>query len=74
LFHTYYEAIDKGEKNLIPGRFYYAFDNLLDSKNKSNMARLAADIVCSFTDQQAMTLAHRLTGQTLGSISDIIVL
>lgn len=45
----------------------------IDSGNSKQRARLVADIISSLTEQQAVTLHSRLTGDTPGSLQEDVV-
>ncbi|MCX5658076.1 MAG: dNTP triphosphohydrolase [Candidatus Omnitrophica bacterium] len=74
LFNTYFDAAGITDNNyIIPDRFRHLFEALGTSPTKSEKARLAADIVSSFTDSQAYSMFGRLNGYKPGEISDIVV-
>ena len=77
LYSTYHDAIVGRDRNLVPPAFLKQLSELggkgsTTSGIKGREARLAADIVASFTDNQAVTLYRRLTGMNPGSVSDTL--
>lgn len=74
LFEIYYGASkEAGPDHLIPDRFRHHLKPIRANPTERNRYRLAADIVASFTDAQALTMFGRLRGTDPGSISDIVV-
>lgn len=69
LFRKYFGAIQGKEFDLIPPMFRDLAQNVGGEKAT---ARLAADIVASFTDSQAETMYRRLIGVQSGSIVDLL--
>jgi len=63
LFLYYLDLTKGGRADLVPSRFRHQLDG-------TPPARLAADIVASFGDSGAATLAGRITGANLGSVLD----
>lgn len=73
LFKTYFDATrNPRAASLIPGRFRHLYEALGSSAPPSERARLAVDIVASFTDAQALSVFRRLNGNDPGEITDII--
>jgi dGTPase len=80
LFQTLFEAAtrDSHDRALIPVPFREELEELDVKKQKAKddkreRARLVADIISSMTEQQALSLHHRLTGIAPGSILDLII-
>ena len=80
LFETYREAIgdSKESERLVPGAFRQELRTLDDPPSDGaedravRTLRLAADIVASFTDEQAVRLCRRLTGNDPGSVTELV--
>lgn len=79
LFDIYLKAAcDRGGETraLFPNRFLqelHAADKGEGRKQPSNdELRLAADVVASFTDREASKMYYRLTGVSLGSVTEVI--
>lgn len=78
LFSIYHKAIcdGPGQLQLIPLAFQASVEQLSRLANPQEVineqARLAADIVASLTDSQAVILFRRLTGHAPGSVMDHI--
>lgn len=80
LFEAYRGAINDPREatRLVPGAFRVELQEL-DARPEpgaptrdARVARLAADIVASFTDAQAVSLFRRLSGVAPGSITDLV--
>jgi len=75
LFHTYARAAMMGESSIVPSAYADEMTSIKhenESQRKPRAARLAADIVSSFTDSQAQTLYRRFSGIHTGLITDTI--
>lgn len=79
LYAIYREALGTSDaRSIVPGAFRRQVDTLDaapepdSSERAAGVARLAADIVASFTDAQAVSVYRRLTGVAPGSITDLI--
>jgi len=73
LFKAFFDATGRKDvATIIPGRFLDQYESLQNLSAKPERARLACDIVSSFTDAQALTLYRRLNGNDPGEISDIV--
>lgn len=76
LFETYRGAIEGKGLDLIPTAFHRAVEGTREIKDEGEksraFARLAADVVASFNDQQAVAIYRRLIGVTPGAITDIL--
>jgi dGTPase len=79
LFTSLYEGAKKGigrGAGLIPDPFLESLRQIHIEKRatlENDCARLAADIICSLTEQQAVEFYRRLTGHYSGTIRDQIV-
>lgn len=76
LFSTYYQAARNKDWRMLPAGYreeirQAASDKTGDAHN--NVVRLIADMVAEMTDQQALSLFHRLTGHLPGSVLDPIL-
>lgn len=73
LYEAYFDASkDPKSGSLIPGRFRHMHEKIGTSGSNKQRARLACDIVASFTDAQALNMYRRLNGTAPGLISDIV--
>lgn len=87
LFNSYHEAVktsnDTEARRLVPREFLWEVDELWKGREadgtqspqsdpKVAAARLAADIVSSFTDAQAVKVFQRMTGISTGSVTDLL--
>jgi dGTPase len=80
LYESYRDAIldPKEARRLVPGAFQIELKHLDDppthgaTSREQRVTRLAADIVASFSDSQAVTVFRRLTGTAPGSVTDLI--
>lgn len=77
LFEDYLEAICRRDEAVIPPLFRRSFGELSPrnpraKKPTGEEARLAADIVAHFTDEQAFRMFARLRGTALVSVTDSI--
>jgi dGTPase len=79
LFRTYLAAMQDGPDRItrlaiLPmwAREQLAREEREAKPKKAARARLAADIVCSFSEQQALDLHGRVSGMSLGSIMDLL--
>lgn len=71
LWKSYYKAVDEGNADVLPVRFQFLYRQWREeAKKKLNPARLAADIVASFTDGQALRIFQRLMGMSAGSVTE----
>jgi dGTPase len=69
LFARYYSAITDANLDLVPAMFR---DIAQQAKTEMSAARLASDIVASFTDSQAETMYRRFIGVESGSVLDLL--
>lgn len=69
LFEFYEGAVAQGQADLVPARF---FDDVNKRPDGVTPARLAADIISSLTDAQALSLHRRITGVATGSVTSIL--
>ena len=67
LFEHFKGALDAGRLQLLPPQFA----ELVLSRDvaKESNARLAADMICSLTDRQALILYRRITGLDPGAMA-----
>lgn len=77
LFEIYLEDVMKKHEDLIPPQFREALSEIetntkKDRKPTTEEIRLVADIVSSFTDDQAVFMYRRLTGIESGSVMDLL--
>lgn len=78
LFQAYCDAIGdpKEAPRLVPGAFRKELDELETASTSRSrtalVARLAADIVASLTDTQAVAIFRRITGVAPGSVMDLL--
>lgn len=75
LFRAYYESLasEKDARALVPPAFQLDVTSYLAKEPSApTRARLAADIVASFSDAQAATVYRRLTGVSAGSVTDLV--
>jgi dGTPase len=82
LFETYQKALTSGRFDLLPTVFEAVAQklpkqpkNIDDPKNdprRPQIARIAADIVASLTDQQALTIYQRILGVAPGAVTDLL--
>jgi dGTPase len=76
LFEIFFEAAKAKNWVLFPPQFREEAEGVLKAHGHippARCARLVADTIASMTDQQALRLYHRLTGQSQGSVLDPIV-
>lgn len=79
LFATFYDSVEGGDsKGFVPAPFRDALDDINNGKftedeRRLRRGRLAADIVASLTEAQAVRLHRRICGFELGSVRDMIV-
>ena len=81
LFQTLYEATESDDyKHMIPAPFDEKLEMIEtgeidynDIDDETLRARVTADIVASMTEQQAMEIYERITGQSPGLVTDRIV-
>jgi len=76
LFEIFFNAAGNRSWVLFPPQFREEAEDVLKAQGDippSRCARLVADTIASMTDQQALRLYHRLTGQSQGSVLDPIV-
>lgn len=66
LYEYFHRAVERGCARRIPPQFV----EIVEERNKSieSDARLAADMVCSLTDEQALALFCRISGSDPGAI------
>jgi dGTPase len=69
LFEVYATAAKKKKRNLIPPRYH---QQLEDATDDAGAIRLAADIIASFTDNQANLMFGRFSGAASGSVTEIL--
>jgi len=72
LFRYYLQAIRKGNLDYIPGRFRGFTGAHLKTKRPGGDARIAADVVATFSELEAAALFGRLTGTRDGSVTDLL--
>lgn len=77
LFETYYGEIKAGKRRaerLLPPAFTDQWRELSGPSaiSDSNAARLTADVVSSFTDEQAARMDARLSGRAYGAVTDLV--
>jgi dGTPase len=81
LFETYQKALLEARFDLLPSVFRSIAEELPQrprniepnhDPRRSKCARIAADIVSSFTDQQALTIYQRILGIAPGAITDLL--
>lgn len=71
LWECYFDAIDQDRPAVLPERFQLLYRRWREEATDDLYpARLAADIVASFTDGQALTIYRRLIGVSAGSVTD----
>src|SRR5262249_23560250 len=76
LFEIFFEASKLRNLVLFPPQFREEAEEVLKSEghmSPARCARLVSDTIASMTDQQALRLCQRLTGQAQGSVLDPIV-
>jgi dGTPase len=76
LFEIFFEAARTKKWVLFPPQFREEAEAILEEQGDvtpARCARLAADTIASMTDQQALRMYQRLTGQSQGSVLDPIV-
>jgi len=79
LFDEMFEAVAKNARfsGLIPAPFRDERDDIREIVNtgerERRTGRLVADILCSMTEQQALSLHARMSGFASGSIRDAII-
>lgn len=76
LFEIFFDAAKTRNWVLFPPQFREEAEEVLQSQghiSPARCARLVADTIASMTDQQALRLYQRLTGQSQGSVLDPIV-
>lgn len=76
LFEIFYQAARDRKWVLFPPQFREEAEEVLKTLghiSPAGCARLVADTIASMTDQQALRLYQRLTGQSQGSVLDPIV-
>lgn len=67
LFDHYRDAATPKNAHLLPARFRPMVERQIDST-----ARIAADVIASLTDAEALAIYRRVSGVDLGSIHDLI--
>lgn len=67
LFEFFVEQLENNETRALPLNFHWVVE-IRDPGMETN-SRLAADIICSLTDSQALSLYRRITGHELGEIT-----
>ena len=76
LYETYHEWIDKEQLQHLPRLFAELVELSFSSSETVSrevlVTRFAADIVASLTDREAVLLYHRLTGSSLGAVTDLM--
>jgi dGTPase len=74
LFHAYRRAAKRREA-LLPRGFRDQMPDLLRRVGDERIAfaRIAADVICSMTEFQALSMYQRLSGQAIGSVLDAII-
>jgi len=77
LFETYHHEIQTADgkaERLLPPAFVHQWRELgsRNGQRDQDAARLAADIVSSFTDEQAARMDARLSGSAYGAVTDIV--
>ncbi len=78
LFKTYARAMDDSDDrvqlHLLPRWAQEELPRAVkrDSNTKAARARLAADIICSMSEQQAVDVHERLLGTAFGSVTDLL--
>jgi len=76
LFTTYHEAVRSGDQTIVPALFREELQEILARGEHSRQlpqARLALDIVASFTEAQAVAMYRRLTGHEVGSVANLVM-
>jgi dGTPase len=77
LFDVFLAAAQDADLRMIPPLMHREVRRINASGGKGSgvttAARVAADIVCSFTDAQAALLYRRLSGVSTGSVGDLLV-
>lgn len=76
LYDIFFDAATHRKWVLFPPQFREEAEDVLKIAGDippARCARLVADTIASMTDQQALRLYHRLTGQSQGSVLDPIV-
>ncbi len=76
LFDVFYEAATGREWKMFPPQFRDEAEDILEKQRDftpPRCARLVADTIASMTDEQALRMHQRLTGQSLGPALDPIM-
>ena len=77
LFKVFYEAAENRQWAMFPAQFRDEAEAILEKKGDLEpvrCARLAADTIATLTDGQALRMHQRLTGQSLGTALDPIMI
>lgn len=81
LFKTYLSAIERGQDDIVPRTFIRDLAELRALRDKGildedrfrrGQIRMTSDIICSFTDAEALAMYKRLLGVAPGSVIDLL--